>query len=65
MNLKELSDAEQREARILAALDDWKEAEENYERVMAQAPRDRFLAGLAVGLLIGGALLLGIWLTQI
>jgi len=62
MTIRELSDAEQREARILAALDDWKQAGENYSRVMAQVPRDRFLAGLAVGLLIGGALLVGIWL---
>jgi len=65
MTIRELSDAEQREARLMAALDDWDHAQENYDRHVAQAPRQNFLGGLAVGLLIGGAVLLGIWwLTQ-
>jgi hypothetical protein len=62
--LRDLSEAEQREAhaKFRTALNDLHRAQENYNRLLARAPRLEFLGGLAVGLLIGGVLLLGLWL---
>ena len=53
LSLREISDAEQTEAKVLAALDDWDKADANYHEAVKGGLRSNFLGGFVLGFVIG------------